>query len=137
MIETTSFSLSTKGFTDIIDITPKIEEFLDINKHENAQMSVYVMGSTVGVTTMEYEPNLLKDFHEVFELVAPQAKEYFHDKFWEEKNAYAHILASIIGNSVSIPIIKSNLELGTWQKVVLIDFDNKPRVRSVFVQIIT
>lgn len=130
------FTLDTKGFNHIIDITKKIKE--KISKHNliNAQVLIYTPGSTTSITSIEYEPGLLKDLPEVLDKLIPMNHAYHHDETWQDGNGYAHIRASIIGNSLNIPITEGSLSLGTWQQIVLIDFDNKPRTRQVIIQII-
>jgi len=135
-ILTERFNLSTKGFTDILDITKQVKQILEKYSPEDAQVMVYVAGSTASITTVEYEPGLLKDIPEAFEIIAPINKTYHHDKTWHDGNGFSHVRASIIGNSKSFPVKNQELVLGTWQQIVLIDFDNKPRTRCVYVQII-
>ncbi|EKE02963.1 MAG: hypothetical protein ACD_20C00301G0009 [uncultured bacterium] len=129
------FNINTKGFTDIINITGKVQEIVRNHKLDQAQVLVYVPGSTASITTIEYEPGLLKDLPEAFEKIAPINKTYHHDETWHDGNGYAHVRASMIGNSEVFPVVNSELILGTWQQIILIDFDNKPRTRSVIVQI--
>lgn len=130
-------TLQTQGFTDIIDITNELTSMVQHHAVKTGQMLVYVPGSTVSVTSIEYEPGLIKDFPEILEKLIPMNQKYHHDEKWQDGNGYAHIRASIIGNDINIPIMDGELILGTWQNVVLIDFDNKPRARKVFVQIVT
>ncbi len=133
-ITTGKFNILTKGFTDIIDITSKIKDLVSTNNIKNANMCVYVSGSTASITSIEFEPGLIKDLPEALENIAPMGKNYYHDQTWNDGNGYAHIRASIIGNSINIPVIDSHLQLGTWQQIVLIDFDNKPRTRTIICQ---
>jgi len=130
------FSISTKGFTDIIDITSNVSELVKKHKIKNANALIYVIGSTASITTLEYEPGLLKDLPEALEKFAPVNKEYFHDQTWQDGNGYAHIRSALIGTSENIPVTNGSLFLGRWQQVVLVDFDNKPRTRTVLVQFI-
>jgi len=130
------FLLSTRGFPDIIDITRKVVDCIKIGTEKNALVHVYVVGSTAGLTTLEYEPGLVKDLPEALEAIAPINKIYEHDTKWHDGNGYAHIRAAMIGQSVTIPYAAGELELGSWQQIVLIDFDNKSRSRNVHVQII-
>jgi len=129
------FNISTKGYTDIVDITEHVQGIVSQHQLEQAQALVYVAGSTASITTIEYEPGLLKDLPEVLEKIAPVSKMYHHDDTWHDGNGSAHVRASIIGNSETFPIVKSALMLGPWQQIVLIDFDNKRRTRNVIVQI--
>lgn len=129
-------TVKTKGFVDIIDITNTVAH--EVYKYEvkDAQVLVYVAGSTASITSLEYEPGLLKDLPEALDKIAPINKEYHHDEKWHDGNGYAHVRAAILGNSIAIPLIEGALELGTWQQLVLIDFDNKPRTRTIIIQII-
>lgn len=133
---TERFNIKTKGFTDIIDITEEVKSVIEKYKPEDAQVTVYVSGSTASITTVEYEPGLLKDLPEAFEIIAPMNKTYHHDETWHDGNGYAHVRASFLGNSKSFPVKTGELILGTWQQIILADFDNKPRTRSIYVQII-
>lgn len=133
---TERINIKTRGFNDIIDITREVKELVARHDVEEAQVTVYVSGSTASITTIEYEPGLLKDLPEALEKFAPMDKTYHHDETWHDGNGYAHVRASIIGNSQSFPVHNGELALGTWQQVILVDFDNKPRTRGVFVQVI-
>ena len=130
------FSVHTKGNTHIIDITRQVQNAVYRHNLQNAVVHVYVAGSTVSITTIEYEPGLLKDLPEALEKIAPVEKEYHHDETWHDGNGYSHVRASIVGNSTMIPLMDGALVLGQWQQVVLIDFDNKARTRTVYVQIV-
>ena len=130
------FVVNTKGNNDIIDITRSVQSFVYNHNLQNASVVVYVAGSTASITHIEYEPGLLEDLPKCLERIAPSDIEYNHDEMWHDGNGYAHIRASIVGNSTTIPVIEGALQLGTWQQVVLIDFDNKPRNRTVYIQII-
>ena len=134
-IVTEKFSIDTKGFTDIIDITPKVQSVVSMLNLDQAQVLVYVPGSTASITTVEYEQGLLLDLPEAFEKFAPVDKEYQHDMTWHDGNGYAHVRASIVGSSKYFPVMNSILMLGTWQQIVLIDFDNRPRTRNIIVQV--
>ncbi len=130
------FSVNTQGFTDIIDITQKVQNAVYRHSLQNAVVHVYVAGSTVSITNIEFEPGLLVDLPEALEKIAPISGDYHHDNTWHDGNGYAHVRASIIGNNTMIPLIDGALQLGQWQQIVLIDFDNKARTRTVFVQIV-
>ena len=134
---TERFTVNTQGFTDIVDITQKVQNAVYRHLLQNAVVHVYVAGSTVGITNIEFEPGLLVDLPEALEKIAPINAEYHHDNTWHDGNGYAHVRASIVGNSTMVPLIDSALQLGQWQQIVLIDFDNKARTRTVFVQIVT
>jgi len=130
------FDINTKGFTDIIDITKNVQNSVYRHSLQNASVLVYTAGSTSSITNIEFEPGLLVDLPEALEKIAPMGVEYHHDSTWHDGNGYAHVRAAIIGNSTTIPLIDGALQLGTWQQTVLIDFDNKPRHRTVYVQIV-
>ena len=130
------FTVNTQGFTDIIDITQKVKHAVYNHSLQNAQVNVYVAGSTVSITNIEFEPGLLVDLPEALEKIAPVEADYHHDDTWHDGNGYAHIRASIVGNSTMVPLIDGALQLGQWQQIVLIDFDNKARTRTVYIQIV-
>ena len=130
------FKVHTKGNTDIIDITNDVKNIVYRHSLQNAVVYVYAAGSTVSITNIEYEPGLLKDLPEVLDKIAPVDKDYHHDEMWHDGNGYAHIRASIVGNSTMVPLLEGALHLGQWQQIVLIDFDNKARTRTVHVQIL-
>lgn len=130
------FTVNTQGFTDIIDITQKVKHAVYNHSLQNAQVNVYVAGSTVSITNIEFEPGLLVDLPEALENIAPVEADYHHDDTWHDGNGYAHIRASIVGNSTMVPLIDGALQLGQWQQIVLIDFDNKARTRTVYIQIV-
>ncbi len=132
--KTEKFSLSTKGFTDIHDLTPQVSAALKKVGLKNGIVTVFVSGSTAGVTTIEYEPGLLKDLPAAFEKLAPMNIRYHHDDTWGDGNGYAHVRAALLGPSLVVPFESGNLLLGTWQQIVLIDFDNRPRRREVLLQ---
>ena len=128
--------VSTKGHTDVVDITESVSDLLTKHKLQNGNATVFVSGSTAGVTTVEYEPGLVRDLPEAFEKIAPTGKSYHHDATWGDNNGYAHVRASLLGPSLTVPFNNGRLLLGTWQQVVLIDFDNRPRDRVIVVQLI-
>lgn len=130
------FSVNTKGNTDIIDITQKVKNSVYMHSLQNAVVHVYVAGSTVSITNIEFEPGLLVDLPEALDRIAPVDTDYHHDATWHDGNGYAHVRASIVGNSTMVPLIDGALQLGQWQQIVLVDFDNKARTRTVYVQIV-
>ncbi|NQS98949.1 MAG: YjbQ family protein [candidate division Zixibacteria bacterium] len=127
---------NTKGFTDIIDITPEVKSLLNKHRLKDGQVTVFVGGSTGGITTIEYESGLLKDLPEALEKIAPTGKTYHHDRTWGDGNGYAHVRSALVGPSLTIPFAGGNLLLGTWQQIVFLDFDNRPRSRDVIAQFI-
>ncbi len=124
----------TKGFCDIIDITPKVREALEETGLCNGLASLFVSGSTAALTTVEYEPGLVKDLAELFERLIPSGRRYHHDDRWGDDNGFSHLRASLVGPSLQVPVVDSELVLGTWQQIVLADFDNRARRREIVVQ---
>ncbi len=127
-------NISTNGNCDIIDITDNVENLLRKHKIVNGQCTVFSMGSTAGITTIEYEPGLLKDLPDLFEKIIPSDVNYNHDYTWHDGNGHAHLRSALLKTSLTIPIVEGNLTLGTWQQIVLIDFDNRKRKRKIIVQ---
>lgn len=134
-ITTRSLSVSTKGFTDLIDITTELQTILSDSGFEEGSITVFVSGSTAGLTTMEYESGLKRDLKEFFEKWIPMNERYYHNERWHDGNGYAHLRASLLKPSLTVPFTNRRLCLGTWQQVILVDFDNRPRRRELIVQI--
>jgi secondary thiamine-phosphate synthase enzyme len=135
MVKTDIISLNTKGHCDIIDITPDVEQQLVESSIENGIVTVFVTGSTAGLTTIEYEPGLISDLKEIWQRIVPENIPYAHDRAWGDGNGHAHVRSALIGVSLVIPFNRKKLSLGTWQQVILLDFDNRPRSRKLMVQI--
>ena len=131
------FVIHTKGNTDIIDITRQVQNAVYKHSLQSGVVHVYAAGSTVGITNIEFEPGLLVDLPEALEKIAPAAALSHHDETWHDGNGYAHVRASIVGNNTMVPLVDGALQLGQWQQIVLIDFDNKARTRNIWVQIVT
>jgi len=131
------FTISTKGFADIIDITFRVQEAVKKSKVRDGICLISCPGSTAGITTIEYEPELLKDFKEFLEKIVPSDREYRHDKVWGEKNGFSHIRSALIKPFLTVPIEDGKLVLGQWQQIVLMDFDNRPREREIMVKVIS
>jgi secondary thiamine-phosphate synthase enzyme len=128
--------VSTHGNTDIIDITGKVQKIVSESKIKNGQVMVFVVGSTASISTIEYEPGLVKDFKSMCEKIAPVEGSYAHHTKWGDNNGSAHVRAALIGQTQMFPLINGKLPIGTWQQVILIDFDTRPRKREIIVQII-
>ncbi|XOB40148.1 MAG: secondary thiamine-phosphate synthase enzyme YjbQ [Candidatus Nealsonbacteria bacterium] len=131
------FSVSTKGFTDIIDITPEVSDIIKKSKIKEGICSISCPGSTCGITTIEYESGLIEDLKRILEKIAPMSKDYEHCKKWGDCNGYAHIRSALLRPFLTLPIEKGRLVLGTWQQIAFIDFDNRPRKREILVKIIS
>lgn len=129
-------TISTKGNGDFINISSQLSNLLKDSGLQDGIMTVFVSGSTAGVTTFEYEPGLIRDLKEFYDKVAPSNVHYHHDDTWGDANGFSHVRATLTGPSLTIPYEKGKLLLGTWQQVVLVEFDNRPRTRDMVVQII-
>ncbi len=136
MVYTEEITFSTKGFNDIIDITQEVKNVVKKSGIKNGIVCISLPGSTGGITTIEYEPGLIQDIKEILEQLAPMNRRYHHDDTWHDGNGYAHIRSALIGTSVTFPILNQDVVLGTWQQIIFIDFDNRPRNRRLVVQII-
>lgn len=135
MVITKKISLQTKGNCDITNITPQVEQHLAETEVNNGTVTLFVVGSTAGISTIEFEPGLLSDFQNMWERNIPRDISYNHDRSWGEGNGYSHVRASLLGASLVAPFNNKRLTLGTWQQIVLVDFDNRPRARQVILQI--
>ena len=133
---TKRIQIKSKGETDIIDITDKTSQAIKESKIKDGLVTVFVSGSTAAVTTIEYEPGLRYDFPEMLSRVAPKDIEYKHDNTWHDGNGHSHVRASLIGPSLTIPIVEGNMSLGTWQQIVLLEMDTRPRDRNLILQLI-
>jgi len=131
-----TIEVSSKGFNDIIDITPQVRQFVKENRLKEGQLLVFINGSTAAISTIEYEPGLLEDLPEMMEKIAPMNKRYHHDDTWHDGNGYAHLRSTLTGTSLTVPVIDGRLILGTWQQIILIDFENSRRHRSVVLQFV-
>ena len=127
---------NTSGFCDIIDITAKVKAIIEATRVQNGLATLWVSGSTAALTTIEYEPGLIQDLKELLEKLVPSDKSYHHGARWGDDNGFSHLRASLFGPSLALPISDGRPLLGTWQQVVLVDFDNRPRRREIVVQIL-
>ncbi|MDP6559310.1 MAG: secondary thiamine-phosphate synthase enzyme YjbQ [Candidatus Binatia bacterium] len=134
-VKTLKIREKTKGTCDIINITPKVQEQLEGEKIRQGQASLFVSGSTAALTTIEYESGLVQDLTEFLEKIIPSDRRYHHDERWDDDNGFSHLRAALLGPSLQVPIEHGRLLLGTWQQIVLLDFDNRPRTREVLIQI--
>ena len=136
MIHSETISFSTKGFCDIVDMTHHVAGVLERSKIENGLVTVFCPGSTGAVTTIEYESGVLKDLQKAIEKIIPSNIPYDHDRRWGDGNGFSHVRAALMKPSLTIPLIKGRLTLGTWQQIVFIDFDNRRRERNILVHVI-
>jgi len=136
MTFTETISLSTKGFSDIIDITPRVLSHVEQAGIANGLITLFCPGSTGALTTVEFEPGVLRDLQDALEKIAPSDIPYHHNDRWGDGNGFSHIRAALMKPSLSIPVVEGSLTLGTWQQIVFIDFDNRARKRNIIVQIL-
>jgi len=130
------FEVSTKGHTDIINISNIVEETVRESEIKDGLVNIFAAHSTAGITTIEYEPGLIKDLKEAMERIAPTGVPYHHDNTWGDGNGYAHIRSSIVGPGFTCPVVKGSPVTGTWQQIVLLDFDNRARKRRIIITVI-
>ena len=135
MITNNTISLQTQGNCDIIDITPQVSDVLAKAGIESGVVTLFVTGSTAGITTIEYEPGLVADLREMWQRLVPENIPYGHDRAWGDGNGHSHVRSALLGASLVIPVVNKRLTLGTWQQIVLLDFDNRPRQRHLVVQV--
>jgi secondary thiamine-phosphate synthase enzyme len=134
-IKSYEIAFSTTGHCDIVDITAAVSDKVDEGRLLDGQVHLFVPGSTAALTTIEYEGGVLRDLKEAIERLAPEGLRYHHDARWGDGNGHAHVRAALIGAALTIPVIRGALCLGTWQQIVLVDFDNRPRKRRVILQL--
>jgi len=132
---TDSVSVSTRGDSHMIDLTASVQEVVRRHGFREGHALVFVSGSTAGLTTVEFEPGLQQDLPAALERLAPRGIAYAHEETWNDDNGHSHVRASLVGPSLTVPFAGGRLLLGTWQQVVLIDFDTRPRRRDVVVQL--
>jgi len=130
-----TISVATTGATDIVDISDKVDQCISKACPAQGFINLFVPGSTAALTTLEYEPGAVADLQNAIERLAPRDNPYAHDRRWGDGNGYAHVRAALLGPSLTIPVVNGSMHLGTWQQIVLCDFDNRPRNRKIMVQI--
>jgi secondary thiamine-phosphate synthase enzyme len=136
MVKTEEISVRTKGNCHVVDITEQVSEAIARSGIVSGTATLFNIGSTAGITTTEYEPGLANyDIEAAFEKIAPQNARYEHEKTWHDDNGHAHVRASLLGPSLSVPVVDGRPTLGTWQQIILVDFDTRPRTRTVVCQI--
>jgi secondary thiamine-phosphate synthase enzyme len=135
-VVTKDITLQSRGNCDIIDITSQVVKNVKESGINSGIVTLFIVGSTAGITTIEYEPNLLSDFKNMWDRVIPQNIPYEHNETWGDGNGHSHVRASTLGASLIIPFVNKKLTLGTWQQIILVDFDNRPRSRKITIQIL-
>jgi secondary thiamine-phosphate synthase enzyme len=126
---------STRGFNEILDITPEISRAIDQSGVQSGVAHLFIAGSTAALTTIEFEPGAVEDLKRALEELAPMAAAYAHNEAWGDGNGYAHLRAALLKPDLCIPIQSGRLALGTWQQIVLMDFDNRPRQRKIILTV--
>jgi len=132
---TDTVAVSTRGDSHMLDLTARVQDLVRRHRFREGQALVFVSGSTAGLTTVEFEPGLQKDLPAAFERLVPRGIRYEHEETWHDDNGHSHVRASLLGPSLTVPFRDGLLLLGTWQQLVLIDFDTRPRQREVVVQL--
>ncbi len=135
-VYTGAISLKTKGSTDVQDITPHVDGIIDKSKIRNGIASIFCPSSTRALTTIEFENGCISDLRRLFDEILPVEREYAHNARWGDGNGHSHVRAALLGPSLTVPFVDSRLTLGTWQQIIYLDFDNRPRDRRLVVQVI-
>ena len=137
MVRTQEIKVKTKGNCDVVNITEQVRKAAAESKIYSGTVTLFNVGSTAGITTTEYEPGLVNyDIEAAFEKIAPENARYEHEETWHDDNGHAHVRASLLGPSMSVPVVNGELTLGTWQQIILVDFDTRARTRTVVCQIV-
>ena len=137
MVKTEKIKVKTAGNCDVVNITEQVSKAIGQSDITDGTVTLFNVGSTAGITTTEYEPGLVNyDIAAVFEKIAPRNARYEHEETWHDDNGHAHVRATLLGPSLSVPLVDGRLTLGTWQQIILVDFDTRPRTRTVICQIV-
>lgn len=129
-----NIAVKTTSKTDIIDLTPQVQQEVERSTVRNGLVTLFIPGSTAALTTIEYESGVIDDLRKAIERMAPEDLYYEHNERWGDGNGYSHVRSALLGPSLHIPLIDGKLILGTWQQIVLLDFDNRPRKRQIIMQ---
>ncbi len=135
MIKNYSLGLNTEGFCHVVDITDQVQERIVESGVSTGTVTLFVVGSTAGITAVEYEPGCVKDLEELFNKLAPPTRDYHHEQTWHDGNGFSHVRAALLKPSLVVPLEAGRLRLGTWQQIVVVDFDNRQRNREIAVQV--
>ena len=137
MVKTEQIKVKTKGNCDVVNITEQVSEIVGRSDMNEGTVTVFNVGSTAGITTTEYEPGLVNyDIRTAFEKIAPENARYEHEETWHDDNGHSHVRASLLGPSLSVPVVDGRLTLGTWQQIILVDFDTRARTRTIICQMV-
>ncbi len=135
MVHGRTINVSTAGFSDIIDISEEVQSTVSASGIADGLVAVTVIGSTASVTTIEYEPALVEDMKELFEKIIPRSIRSRHSETWGDDNGFSHMRASLMGPGITLPVVDGRVLIGTWQQIVVVDHDNRPRNRNVRIQV--
>lgn len=136
-VESRDIEVATQGGSSVLNLTDEVARVVSASRLRDGIATVFVIGSTAGITTTEFEPGLVgHDLRAAFEGIAPEGARYLHEETWHDDNGHSHVRASLLGPSLTVPFAGRELRLGTWQQIVLIDFDTRPRARRVVVQLV-
>ena len=136
-VEPHEFEISTHGNSQVVNITDQVARCVESGRIASGTATAFVIGSTAGITTTEFEPGLANhDLKALFERLAPEDGRYLHEETWHDDNGHSHVRASLLGPSLTVPFVNRQLQLGTWQQIVLLDFDTRTRTRRIMVQVI-
>ena len=137
MVKTDKIEVRTRGDCHVVDITAPVAAVVGRSGIRQGIVALFNVGSTAGITTTEYEPGLAEhDLKEAFERIAPQSAHYEHEETWHDDNGHSHVRAAVVGPSLTVPIVDGRMPLGTWQQIVLIEFDTRARTRTVLCQML-
>ena len=136
MVQSATFEVSTQGFGDVIDVTAQVTASVEKSGIRNGIVCIANPGSTAGITTIEFEPGAVADLKAALEKLAPEKARYRHNDTWDDGNGFAHLRSALVGTSQSFPVRDGKVALGTWQQIVLLDFDNRPRRRKLVVTVV-
>ncbi len=137
MVKTEQIKVKTKGNCDVVNITEQVSEIVGRFDMKEGTVTIFNVGSTAGITTTEYEPGLVNyDIRTAFEKIAPEHARYEHEETWHDDNGHSHIRATLLGPSLSVPVVDGRLTLGTWQQIILVDFDTRARTRTIICQMV-
>jgi secondary thiamine-phosphate synthase enzyme len=135
-VKSASISISTRGDADVQDITAELARLVAASGLKNGAVTVFCPSSTSGVTTIEYEPGAVADLRRLFDEIVPAGRAYAHEAAWQDGNGHSHVRAALLGPALTVPFVNGRLTLGTWQQVVYVDFDVRPRRRELVAQMI-
>jgi secondary thiamine-phosphate synthase enzyme len=136
MVRGESLRISTRGHSDIVNITTRVRELVDASGVSAGIVTVSVIGSTASITTIEYEPALVQDMQDALERLVSESLTSRHSQTWGDDNGFSHMRATLMGPGITIPVVDGSPRLGTWQQIVVVDHDNRPRDREIYVQVL-